>query len=339
MAPELSPFNQLRQRAQESSARVVLPESADERILKAAAIATSERLANIVLLGKPEEVAKLGESLGVSLSGVEIVDYETSPKSSTYAQTLFQLRKHKGVTENRAAELIRDPVYFAAVMVHLGDADAYVAGASLPTARVLRPALQVIGPAPGVSVVSSFVPIDTSNPSIGDDGLLVIADAGVVPDPNPEQLADIAVSTAFSYQILFGRQPRLAFLSYSTKGSAAHPLVEKVAKATQLAREKAPRLILDGELQADSALVPEVAARKCPESPVAGRANILIAPDLNVGNISYKLVQRLSGGQALGPLIQGLAKPANDLSRGSQSEEIVDVIAATAVRAAAQPET
>ena len=311
---------------------IVFPEGDEKRTVAAAAILRREGLADPVLIGSGEAVARAANEAGVSTDGITVIDPETSPETSRYAQELFELRKAKGMTPQEADTLSRDPMYFGVMMVRLGDADGLVSGAVHTTGQMLRPALQIIGPKPGVSVVSSCFMMILPDESIGENGLLLYSDGVVNPCPSAEQLAEIALTSADTARAVCGiEEPRVALLSFSTKNSASHELVSKVQEAAAIAKEKAPELKLDGELQFDAAIVPEVGAVKAPGSPVAGRANVLIFPDLQSGNIGYKITQRLGHAQAFA-ILQGLAKPCNDLSRGCSVEDIVN----TAVMTAAQ---
>ncbi|MHB0913693.1 MAG: phosphate acetyltransferase [Armatimonadota bacterium] len=320
-------------RAREAKKTIVLPEGKDPRIVKAAVEVVKRGLATPVVLGGPEEVAKAAQEAGVDLSGIQVIDPATSPKRKEYAATLYELRKSKGMTEEQAYELAGQTLYYGVLMVKAGDADGEVSGATHSTADTVRPALQVLKTAPGVSIVSSFFVMIVPDCEYGEEGLFIYADCGLFINPNAEQLAEIAICSGKTIESLFGYEPRIAMLSFSTKGSAKDPLVEKVVEATRIAKEKAPEMLIDGELQADAAIVPWVAKSKAPGSPIEGRANVLIFPDLQAGNIAYKLTERLAKAEAYGPVLQGIAKPVNDLSRGCDSEDVVNVVAVTAVQA------
>ena len=317
--------------------RIVLPEGEEERTLLAAAKLKAEGLAEPILLGKEETIRREAARVGADLRGLTLLDPETSEKTEAYADALYELRKAKGLTREAAADLARDPMYYGILMVKLSDADGLVSGAVHTTGDMLRPALQIIKTRPGIHIVSSSFLMNCPNRELGDEGLLVYADCIVNPCPTAEELAEIAVTSAHTAHDLCGVEvPRVALLSFSTKGSASHELVSKVQKAVALAHELDPDLLLDGELQPDAALVPEVGAKKAPGSEVAGRANVLIFPDLQSGNIGYKLTQRIGGAEAYA-VLQGLAKPCNDLSRGCSVQDIVNTAALTAVQAQAAP--
>jgi phosphate acetyltransferase len=312
---------------------IVLPEGDEPRTVRAAAKIRDEALAVPVLLGQPEKIRAVAAEQGADIAGIALVDPATSPDAARYAAALYDLRKAKGLAEADAARLVADPMYFGVMMVKLGDADGLVSGAVHTTGDMLRPALQIIKTKPGMKVVSSSFLMDMPNKSIGHEGLLVYSDCVVNPCPTAEELAHIAVSAAETARVLCGiERPKVALLSFSTKGSAKHELVTKVQEATRIARELAPELELDGEMQFDAALIPAIGASKAPGSTVAGHANVFVFPDLQAGNIGYKITERLGGGTAFA-VLQGLAKPCNDLSRGCSSDDIVATVALTAVQA------
>ena len=322
-------------RAQANKQRIVLPESLEERTLTAADEALRDELAEIVLIGNPDEIFALAEKFGLKyISKATIIDPATSEKTEQYAQLLFELRKKKGMTIEEARKKVLDPLYFGCLIIKNGDADGQISGALSTTGDTLRPALQIIKCSPGISCVSGAMLLLTQTPQYGEDGVLVVGDVAVTPMPDASQLAQIAVCTAQTAKSVAGfDDPRVAMLSFSTKGSAKHEVVDKVVEATRLAKELAPELKLDGELQADAALVPNVGAKKAPGSDIAGKANVLVFPCLEVGNIAYKLVQRLGNADAIGPILQGIARPVNDLSRGCSVDDIYKMIAITACQA------
>ncbi|MBE5809123.1 MAG: phosphate acetyltransferase [Clostridiales bacterium] len=323
-------IDKIKAKAKSDVKHIVLPEGEESRNAQAAIIIAREGLAKLTLLGDPEKVRA---AAGDPLEGIEIIDPAKSEKCAEYASTLYELRKAKGMTEEKAAELVRDPMYYGVMMVKCGDADGLVSGAIHSTGDMLRPALQIIKSKPGIKTVSSCFLMECPNKDYGENGVLIFADCAVNPEPDAEALANIALGAADSARSLAGIEPKVAMLSFSTKGSAKHDMVTKVQEATRIAKEMAPELALDGELQLDAALVESVGQLKAPGSTVAGHANTLVFPDLGAGNIGYKLVQRLAGAEAYGPILQGIAKPCNDLSRGCSVEDIVATVAITAAQA------
>lgn len=321
----------IKDKARSDVKTIVLPETEDMRTIEAAATVLKEGTANLVLIGNKEEV--LSKAGDLDLSGASFVNPATSDKLDSYVETLVELRKNKGMTEETARKLLtEDYLYFGVMMVKVGDADGMVAGACHATANVLRPSLQILKTAPGTKLVSSFFVMVVPDCEFGENGTFVFSDCGLCQNPNSEELAAIAGSAAKSFNMLVGAEPRVAMLSHSTMGSASHADVDKVVEATKIAKEENPDLALDGELQLDAAIVPSVGSSKAPDSKVAGKANVLVFPDLDAGNIGYKLVQRLAKAEAYGPMTQGIAKPVNDLSRGCSADDIVGVVAITAVQ-------
>lgn len=319
-------------KAKELTKRIVLPESEDERVLKAAELIIRKKIGEVTLLGNEEEIRVNAKKINVNLENIEIIDPKKYDKIEIYSEKLAELRSKKGMTIDQAKKILEtEPRYFGAMMVRFGDADGMVAGSNSPTSDVIRSAIHVIGTKKGIRTVSSSFLMVIPKKEFGDNGVMMYTDCGVVPNPTADQLADIAESASELGVLLADMEPRVGLLSFSTKGSAKHESVEKVIKACEILKERNVKFEFDGELQADAALVPAIGAKKAPGSKVAGNANILVFPDLNAGNISYKLTQRLTGGEAYGPLLQGLAKPVNDLSRGCSVEDIVNVAAITIV--------
>ena len=330
----MSYIDLIKDRAKVDKKTIVLPESNDKRTLIAAAKILEEKIADIIMIGDEEKIMDGAGWLEVDLTGLKIINPQKTEKLDEYVNVLYETRKAKGMTPEKAREiLLSDYLTFGIVMVKNNDADGMVAGACHSTADTLRPALQILKTAPGVKLVSAFFIMDTQMKNLGENGTLLFADCGLNQDPTPEELAAIADTSSRSFKSLIGPKPVIAMLSHSTKGSAKHPLVDKVVEATKIAKEKYPHLVIDGELQPDAALVPSVAKLKAPGSVVGGKANVMIFPNLDAGNIGYKLVQRLGGADAYGPMLQGIAKPVNDLSRGCSWEDIVGVVALTAVQA------
>ncbi len=322
----------LKDRARKSIKTIVLPEGEEVRSLKAAQIALDEGYAKVILLGNVEKINGIAESEGIDISKAQIIDPEVSEKNAEYANAFYELRKNKGITPEQAVETVKNPLYYGVMMVKAGDADGMVAGAVSSSANVLRPALQILKTAPGTKLVSAFFIMNVPNCDMGENGTFIFADCALNQNPTADEVSEIAISSAESFRKLVDAEPTVAMLSYSTYGSAKSELVDKMQEATRLAKEKAPDLKLDGELQLDAAIVESVGKQKAPESTVAGKANVLVFPDLNAGNIGYKLVQRLAKAEAYGPILQGIAKPVNDLSRGCTAEDIAGVIAITAIQ-------
>lgn len=329
----MSFIEEMKSKARKNLKTIVLPEATDERVLQAADIILKEGFANIILVGDEKQLLDKANEKGFNLSKAKIVNPMKSNKYEEYVEAFYELRKLKGIDINKAKELIKDPVYFAMMMVKQGDCDGLVSGAIHSTADTLRPALQILKTAPNTKLVSAFFLMVVPNCEYGEKGTFVFSDCGLNPNPNAEELSEIAISSAKSFEQLVGKTPRVGMLSFSTYGSAKSESTEKVIEATNFVKEKMPDLLVDGELQLDAAIIPEVANSKAPGSNVAGHANTLIFPNLDAGNIGYKLTQRLAKAEAYGPLCQGIAKPVNDLSRGCSAQDIVGVVAITAVQA------
>jgi phosphate acetyltransferase len=327
-------IDQIKENARKNKQRIILPESYEERTLKAADRVLQDGTAEIILLGKPQDIQKQAASLGLkNISRATLIDPLTNEKRDIYAKMMAELRKAKGLTMDQALEQLNNPLYFATVMIKYGDADGEVAGADNATGDVLRPAFQYVKTLPGISVVSGAFLMFLQDKEYGENGLMVFADCAVHPNPTDRELAEIAVATAKTTRSIAQIEPRIAMLSFSTKGSASHEMVDKVVNATRIAKEMSPGIKIDGELQADAAIVASIGLKKAPGSEIAGKANVLIFPSLESGNICYKLVQRLGHAEAIGPILQGMAAPINDLSRGCSVEDIVDLIAITANQA------
>jgi len=324
----------IREKANKNPKIIVLPEGEEPRMIKAAETIINEGLASLILLGREESIKSKAQELGVELANeIKIINPKDSKKLKEYAESYYQLRKNKGMSSDEAYQLLENPLYFGALMVYHDDADGLVAGSVNATGDVFRPALQTIKTAPGINIVSSSFVMVVPDCPYGEKGIIVFADCALNPEPNAEQLADVAIASAATGKALVGFEPRVAMLSFSTKGSGKHPLVDKVIEATKIAKEKKPELLIDGELQADAALIPSIGERKAPNSKIAGKANVLIFPDLHSGNIAYKLIERLAKAEAIGPISQGMRQPVNDLSRGCSAEDIVNVVAITVLQA------
>ena len=328
-------LDSIKEKAKADVKHILLPEGSEERTVQAARIITDEKIAKVTLLGDEEEIKKVAEKFNVCLCGIDIINPLTHPDFEHYANGFYELRKAKGMTPEKARETIKNTLFYACMMIKEGKADGMVSGAINTTGNTLRPGLQIIKMAKGINTISSCFIMEIPNKEYGDNGLMLFGDCAININPNPDELASIAIATANTAKTLLGMDPKVAMLSFSTKGSAKHENVDKVTAALAKVKELAPDLDVDGELQADAAMVPKVAALKAPGSKVAGHANVLIFPDLQAGNIGYKLVQRLAGAEAVGPVSQGFAKPINDLSRGCSIADIVSVVAITAVQAQA----
>lgn len=330
-------LDKIKKQAQSKLQRIVLPEALEERTLKAANIILEEKIAKVILPGNPAEILAKADALGLTfINEAQLVDMAEETKVNEYAAIMVEIRKNKGMTHEKAVEQLKDPLYYACLMIKAGDADGEVAGADNATGDVLRPAFQYVKTLPGISVVSGAFIMILKDKQFGEDGLLIFADCAVHPNPTASELAEIAISTGKTTQAIAGFEPRIAMLSFSTKGSAKHEMCDKVIEATRLAKEQAPWLKIDGELQADAAIIEAIGKKKAPGSEIAGRANVLVFPTLETGNIAYKLVERLAGAQAIGPVLQGMAAPINDLSRGCSVSDIVNLVAITANQAQAK---
>lgn len=327
-------LDRIKSNAKKLNKRIVLPEGYEERNIKAADIAIEENLARIILIGNPEEIHEHGKKFGLkNLVKATIIDPKSHEKKEHYVNMMVELRKHKGMTHEEASKLIEDPLYLGVLMIKNGDADGEVSGADHATGDVLRPAFHYVKTAPGISVVSGAFIMILPDKNFGENGVLIYADGAVHPDPTDKELAEIAIATAHTTRAICGFEPKIAMLSFSTKGSASHEMVDKIVNATKIAKAMAPDLMIEGELQADAALIEAIGQKKAPGSKIAGKANVLIFPDLNCGNIAYKLTQRLANAEAIGPILQGMAAPINDLSRGCSVSDIVSMIAITANQA------
>lgn len=329
----MSFIDSIKNRAKENIKTIILTESEDIRVLEAAEKVKKEGFANVILIGNESDANELATKNHIDITGIQVIDPETSEKYEEYVNAFYELRKAKGITLEQAKEIVKDNMYFGTMMLKQGDADGLVSGACHSTANTLRPALQILKTAPGTKLVSAFFLMVVPNCKYGENGIFIFGDSGLVENPTADELSEIAISSSKSFEQLTGKQSKVAMLSYSTYGSAHSELTEKVVEATKLLKEKAPDLICDGELQLDAAIVPEIAKSKAPNGTVNGEANTLIFPDLNAGNIGYKLVQRLARADAYGPLCQGISRPVNDLSRGCSADDIVGVVAITALQA------
>ena len=323
----------LKDKAKQSIKTIILTESEDKRVLEAAQKVKKQGFANIILIGNEEDANKLAKENNIDISGIPVINPETSDKFEEYANAFYELRKAKGMTEDKAREMLKDNMYFGTMMVKMGDADGLVSGACQPPPPPPTPPHQILKTAPGTKLVSAFFLMVIPDCKYGENGIFIFGDSGLVENPTADELSEIAISSSKSFEQLTGKESKVAMLSYSTYGSAHSELTEKVVEATKLLKEKMPNLVCDGELQLDAAIIPEINASKAPGSPLKGEANTLIFPNLDAGNIGYKLVQRLAKAEAYGPLCQGIAKPVNDLSRGCNSDDIVGVVAITAVQA------
>ena len=329
----MSFIEKIKEKARKDIKTIILPEATDERILQATEMVKKEKYAKIILLGNEEQIKQIAQEKEIDINGTQIIDPEKSEKSEEYATELYELRKAKGMTEEKAKELIKEPIYYGMIMLKQGDADGLVSGAAHSTSDTLRPALQILKTAPGTKLVSAFFIMVVPDCEYGANGTFIFADSGLNEEPDSEALSEIAISSSKSFEQLVGEQAKIAMLSYSTYGSAHSASTEKVIEATNKVKEKEPNLLVDGELQLDAAIIPEVAEFKAKGSPLKGQANVLVFPDLGAGNIGYKLVQRLAKAEAYGPLCQGIAKPVNDLSRGCSAKDVAGVVAITAVQA------